>query len=397
MNNTTIAPAGTDIGTPAGSEPGGVLQRLLRFPPNEHWVVSCYLRLEPADRVRAEYFRTLRARVQVTTRSLGVLPRAAQQGIHHDLERLEQHVRHPTNVPHAPAAAVYVCGEVDLFEVVPLPRVHRTRVIIDHTPFTREMVAAFAEFGRVITAVVDRTKARFFEVNAFGATEVAALTALATRGGKFHTNHHEWPGWGEHSYHNRIARERERHYEAVARQLVELDRKRAHDAVVLGGIGREPEAIARFLPAPLARRLAGTTKLNPTAVTPAQLHRATMDVAARHARDRARAAVQELGERLGAGWAVVGVRPTLRALSRGQVRTLLVPEGSFGAGFRCTESGELTLSGRECTGRGDAVAVADVIDEAVEEALRQSVAVIVVEDADDGGSLNGLGALLRFK
>ena len=48
---------------------------------------------------------------------------------------------------------------------------------------------------------------------------VAGLTADATRGGRYHGDQ-DGPGWGEHSYNNRIRTERQRHLEAAAQQLL---------------------------------------------------------------------------------------------------------------------------------------------------------------------------------
>jgi peptide subunit release factor 1 (eRF1) len=41
--------------------------------------------------------------------------------------------------------------------------------------------------------------------------------------------------------------------------------------------------------------------------------------------------------------------------------------------------------------------VPDVVDEAIEEALRQHCHVDVIEDAEARGAVDGLAALLRFR
>ena len=46
-------------------------------------------------------------------------------------------------------------------------------------------------------------------------------------------------------------------------------------------------------------------------------------------------------------------------------------------GFRCGTGGRLVLDARECRGEGDAVAVVDVVDDAIEDALGQRVEVNV--------------------
>jgi peptide subunit release factor 1 (eRF1) len=102
-------------------------------------------------------------------------------------------------------------------------------------------------------------------------------------------------------------------------------------------------------------------------------------------------------EGLGTGWAVNGTAGTLRALSRGQVRSLLVNADASDPGFRCGETGRLTLTERECRAEGEPIPVIDVIDDAIEEALRQNVDVNVVYEPEARDAVDGLAALLRFR
>ena len=69
------------------------------------------------------------------------------------------------------------------------------------------------------------------------------------------------------------------------------------------------------------------------------------------------------------GWALNGVAPTLRALERGQVRTLVV----------------------------DGLAEDHAIDDAIEDALTQRAQVDVLYDERARRAVNGLAALLRFR
>ena len=114
-------------------------------------------------------------------------------------------------------------------------------------------------------------------------------------------------------------------------------------------------------------------------------------------RAQERLLVQELHEKAGTGWAVNGAAGTLKALSRGQVRVLLVQADAMLPGFRCSDTGRLTLAARDCRLEGDPVPVLDVVDDAIEEALRQSVEVNVVYDEEANESIDGMAALFRFK
>ncbi len=377
---------------------GAQLERLTAVRPGNHRVVSCYLKLEPRDRARGKYLIKLKNRVKSIQEALPRLglPRAEHEAAARDLDRVVQHLRNPGNLPASQGLAIFASEPLGLFEVIPLPVVHRSRLSVDHTPLVRELASVDDEFGHLLTAVLDRTGARFFEVTAYQAVELPGLRADATRGGRFRGDQNG-PGWGEHSYNNRIREEKHRHHEAIARELFELDRRRPARGVVLAGTGIEAGGVQPFLHAYLAQRLLGVAKLNPKDATPAAVHAATLRVREEWERAQERKLVAELAERIGTGWAVNGLAPTLRALARGQVRTLLVQNDAAVPGFRCSESGRLALTERECRAEGEAIPVLDVVDDAIEEALRQGVDVNVVYDADACAAIDVAAALFRFR
>jgi peptide subunit release factor 1 (eRF1) len=94
---------------------------------------------------------------------------------------------------------------------------------------------------------------------------------------------------------------------------------------------------------------------------------------------------------------VNGIDETLRSLGRGQVRTLLVDADTQGPGFRSGKTGRLAIGEDELRGQGDILPVLDVVDDAIEEALRQRVEVDVLYDPAARGAIKGLAGLLRFR
>jgi len=363
-----------------------------------HCVVTCYLKLEPRDRTRGKYLIKLKNRVRAVLHALPRLglDRQVHEEVVRDLERVQQFLRTPANLPSAQGLALFACEAIGLFEALPLPVVHRSRLAVDSTPLVRELASVEDEFGRLLTVVLDRTGARFFEVTAYECRELAGLRADSTRGKRFHGDQ-SGPGWGEHTYNNRIRAEKQRHYEAIARELFAIDRRQPAHGIVLAGTGTEAGAVEPFLHTYLAERLIGTTRLNPKEATPAAVHAATLAVRQAWERETERGEVSEMIEALGSRWSVNGLDSTLRALSRGQVRTLLVHADASEPGFRCGTSGRLTRSERECREEGEPVPVLDIVDDAIEEALRQRVDVNVVYDTEARSAVDGLAGLLRFR
>jgi peptide subunit release factor 1 (eRF1) len=375
-------------GTRAGSARGGVLQgaleRLASMKPGDHRVVSCYLKLEPRDRARGKYVIKVKNRVRVLQEVLPRLglERQVADDVSADLERILEWLRAPGNLPSSQGVAIFASRRARLFEAIPLPFVHRSRLAVDRTPLIRELVGMEEEFGRLYTVVVDRTSARVFAVTAAGAHEVLDVAAESTRGKRFRGDQ-DGPGWGEHTYNNRI------------RQA--LDRREPAQGVVLAGTGADATALAPFLQASLRERLIGSARLNPKELTAAQVHAATLEVREANKRDEERGLLGEVEARIGENWAVNGVRETLRALARGQVRTLLVSADASMPGWRCAGSGGLVVAAADCRGEGEPVPVVDVIDDAIEEALRQRVEVNVVYGRDEAARVDGLAGLLRFR
>ncbi len=104
----------------------------------------------------------------------------------------------------------------------------------------------------------------------------------------------------------------------------------------------------------------------------------------------------ELVSLQGTGLTTESIEPTLRALSRGQVRTLVVDGDAVVPGYRCSVSGRLTESAAAARGEGDAVPIADLLDDAIEDALRQRARVAVVRGAE-ARRFDRLAAILRFR
>jgi len=338
--------------------------------PGPHWVVSCYLKLEPRDKTRGKYLIKMKNRVRETVTALARQPleRADREAIAADLGRVLQYFDDPGHLPSTRGIAIFASQGLRLFEALALPHVHRSRLGVDRVPLVRELVALEEEFGTILVAVCDRTAARFFEVTAFECVELTALAGIeASRGSRFHA----MPSGsaGEHNYHMRIRTEKQRLYAHVADRIFQIHRQRPLTGLVVAGVGVDAGAVVPHLHTYLHDLVLGVVKLNPKQATAAEVREATL--ALREERERAweRAHADAVKDGVGTGWAVNGIDATLKTLTRGQVRTLLA-------------------DGQDDDPR---------IDDAVEEALRQRAQVDVLYDDKARRVVDGLAALLRFR
>src|SRR5690606_38180649 len=175
------------------------------------------------------------------------------------------------------------------------------------------------------------------------------------------------------------------------------DRERRATGVVIGGMGGDPAALRPFLHPYLDGRVLGEIRTNPKEATPASVREAVLDAREAHERDAERSNARQLAELLGKRMAVTGVGESLRALRRGQVRTLLVDPDASEPGWRAEATGRLALREIELRDEGELAPVLDVVDDAIEDALRQQAVVDVVYDPEARRGIDGLAAFLRFR
>src|SRR2546429_548242 len=145
--------------------------------------------------------------------------------------------------------------------------------------------------------------------------------------------------------------------------------QRPPEGLVAAGMGVDGSALFPHLHTYLHDLVLGVVRLNPKRVAAADVREAAL--ALREQRERAweRAHAEAVREGVGSGWAVNGIEPTLKALERGQGRTLLA-------------------DGQDDDRR---------IDDAIEEALAQHLQVDVVYDERARRVVDGLAGLLRFR
>ena len=374
----------------------GALAELLAWD-GRGWVVSCYQKLEPGDRAGGKYRIKLKNRLRRAAERLDNLgfSHADRETALAALGEIEDFFSYPSNLAGGRGVAVFAAA--GFFRAVRLPYVLKSRVMVDRTPVVSELVA-LAELGsRLLVVVADRKAARLFDVGLDRVEELDGLVSPgAMRPGRFHTDRDAGPGVGEYRFHNRIREEKQRHLAHVAESTARAFRTRAFDALVVGGIGVDASALLPHLATEVRDRVVGVLKLAPKQVTPAEIRERALELLSEFAETAAAEAVGELAALRENGWATDGVEPTLKALARGQVRTLIVDHDAVLPGYRLSASGRLTEYPASGRGEGDPVPVADVADDAIEEALRQRARVAVVRGPMARG-FDRLAALLRFR
>jgi peptide chain release factor subunit 1 len=372
----------------------GVIRQLAGFTGTDAPVTSLYLDVDGRRFVRTRdlepHLDALVRQARARAGSDG-LSKAAQQSVEQDLTRIVEHVRRGLRRSHVRGLAAFSCTAHGLWTVVELGVPVRNRVVVNHTPYVRELEAVLARRQRFALLLADRQRTRIllFEFDA-----LVEKTELIDQLPRHEDDRGELT---RDQVAGQAAAAAHRHLRRAAHVAFQVFRDDGFDHLVIGAPDEIAGALERELHPYLRERIVGRTSL-PVGASDEEIVQAALASEADVERAREVVLVQRLRDGLGAGkGAVAGLEPVLGALVARRVDTLLLSQEYEAPGWRCRSCSFVAALGRTCPVCGSAMdRVDDVVEEAVEEALAQSCRVTVCADNADLDVLGRIGALLRY-
>ncbi|MGH2738719.1 MAG: Vms1/Ankzf1 family peptidyl-tRNA hydrolase [Actinomycetota bacterium] len=289
--------------------------------------------------------------------------------------------------------ALFSCSGAGLWEDVELSQSVRDGVRVGTRPHLLPLEALLEMAGTFCTVLVDRERARIFLSSLGEIEEVSRL--LDDVPGR-----HDQGGWAQARLQRHIEDHVQRHLKHVADTLLRIQRRRPFDHLVLAGPEEAVAALERDLHDYARRRILARVSLPMTASADDVLDRVMhleVELEGRRESEAVRRLLSEAAS--GTGRAVTGMGGTLSALEANRAEVLVLAEDLRAGGVRCERCGHLASAGpdRPCGScGGPVVEVPDLVEEAVELALRQRCRVEIVADGDPLAEVEGVGALLRF-
>ena len=382
------------------------IKRLTEFESQGHPVLSLYLNLAPPG---SPYNRAKRLGKQELEYIKALdLPRDFQEEARALVDETLRELQAPHFISGGRALVFFYAKNPRLFEVIKVPRIWRDRLVIDDHPRVRQLLALRDEISLTYVVTWEKRQARLFRVDLDQAYEVVdffnpdlwRLSKFRTMEGKFVHGGRiaglATHGYGEHNFNQWVRHETAHMLKTIADTLFDLYRKEHFDHLVIGSHEGEKMKLEDYLHPYLRDRLIGSFTTDLRTLTETEVYERTLEfLRQKEAREEHRV-MEQIREKLGKGWAVVGVHDTLKALMFGQVHTLVVDPYWDQEGFRCPESGFLSDEPLECPEGKPPVRVHDLVDEAVEWALETRSQVEVVFEKDLLPEIQGLAALLRY-
>ncbi|MFH0778802.1 MAG: hypothetical protein V2A71_09250 [Candidatus Eisenbacteria bacterium] len=373
-----------------------LISDLLKRVDKKYPVTSLYLDLSSRTFTTrdAEILLKSLVRDKRTAIESSSLSREEKESVAGDLERLQKYVATELDRKGAKGTAIFSSSAANLWEVHDLPGPVSSSLTVDRDPYIRPFSMLLDEYKRYCTVLVDRERARVFAV-CLGEIEDHSQIYHEVPG---RVKASGWGGYEERRIERHIEDHVHRHLRHVADVTHDFFRQRTFDRLIIGG---RPDVLSEFEPALhsyLRERIAARIHVDPSLSLDEALRR-TMELD-REIEDRAD---EELVRRLvesarSDGLAVLGLRATLGALRRSQVHTLVVEQGYVEKGVVCENCRFIGIDEVKCPLCASKMrSVADVIEEAIREALRQSGKVSHVDKSTQLSSEGRIGATLRFR
>jgi peptide subunit release factor 1 (eRF1) len=189
-----------------------------------------------------------------------------------------------------------------------------------------------------------------------------------------------------------------RHMEADVAWLMQ---SRQLNRLLLAGTPQITEQFRKRLPKRLASQVMGSVDIS-TDATPARLLAAAQPVAQKHEHDSELGLVDEIVTEAAKGRkAVTGLSNTLKAVNEARVWQLVYSDEFSSPGFECSKcAGLFSLERKSCLYCGAVLRpISDVVERAIEHALRKGARIEVVKGEASGSLINagGIGAFLRAR
>jgi len=307
------------------------------------------------------------------------------------LKRIEDYVRGGFDRSHTRGLALFSSAAGDLWEPLHLPVRVRNQLVINQHPQVRQLEAVIERADRFAVLLADRQRARLFVF------QLGQLVDWSERFDRLPRHEDDGGDMVKDQVRDHVDSATRRHLLRTAEAAFELFHESGFDQLLVGAPGNIAGPLERTLHPYLRERIAARLNI-PVSAREDEVREAAVAAEEEVLRRREAADVDRLRSAAGMGdGAVVGLDEVLKALVERRVDTLLVSDGFEAPGWRCSSCAFLASRGPSCPVCSTRMEQADdVVEEAMQEALTQSVHVEVCRENADLDVLGRIGALLRF-
>ena len=295
------------------------------------------------------------------------------------------------------AKAVFACGSQGIWKEFDLPsQLQNTCLIVNQRFHLTPMAGLNDVMGKISIALIDRTKARLFELQMNEIREVADFFNSMPRRGRSDGFLGFDAGHAERRVDNEIAA----HYRRVGERLMELYGNGAAEYLILGCHDEVRNDIERELHPYLRQRLIGQFVVEPATASLDEVRQSAKRIVCEHRRGVCSDLVGEVVDEAKAdNRGALGLRRVLRALQMGEVQSVLLERSFRASGGECSNCGYLDMAhAKVCAVCNHGMrTIDDLADAIIGRAIREGADVVYVPDNADLQRHGNIAALLRFR
>lgn len=293
--------------------------------------------------------------------------------------------------------AVFACSAQNIWREYDLPaNLPATQLFVDRHFHLKPMAHLLGASPLLGVALVDRHRARIFDLRLGELTERADLLYPQTRRGRGDG----YAGYDGGHAQRRVEDETRHHFKNVAEQLKALLEKGIFEKWILGCQDAHRPLLEPQLRSYVSQALIGHFHVDLAHATHDDIRTQAKAIIERWQADRRRALVaQVLSEALSNARGVTGLRRVLRSLELGEVQTLLIDEKFQAHAVECSGCGHIDAHlVNFCPACGRTTQeIVDVGEAILPRVVRRDIETFYVKDDAEFDKVGNIAALLRYR
>ena len=315
--------------------------------------------------------------------------------LHADLDRV---LDFATNLRgQARGRAVFACSAQNFWREYDLPpRLGTTRIYLQPRFQLKPLAALLGAQPTLCVAVIDRQRARFFDLRLDDLREGASMVHLLSRSGASYGYNGYEAGHAE----RRVSEEALQHFKAVSERLRTDFERGAWERLIVGCQDVNWPDFESHLHPYVKQRLIGRFSADVASVSNEEIRERANSVLEKWINERAVSKASEAIDLAKAnGRGVTGLRRVLLALEEGEVQSLFLSENYTAHAVECPHCGHLDAHiVPSCGACGHTTReLADVCDAIIPIAIRRDIELFYIKDVDDLDRAGNIAAMLRFR
>jgi peptide chain release factor subunit 1 len=297
----------------------------------------------------------------------------------------------------ARAKAIFACSSKNIWREFDLPAmVPRTQLVVNRRFHLKPLAALLGAQPALCVAVVDRQRARLFDLRLDELREREGLFQHLPRRGRSDG----FAGYdGGHSERH-VADVAMRHFKAVGDKLQEELEKRVFEKVIIGSHETSWRELEQHLHPYVKQRLLGHFTAEVASITNDQIRDKANRILQHAQQARLQKLLQDVLEQSHRnGLGATGLRRVLRSIELGEVQSLLLGDNFRAHAVECSKCGHLDAHMvRFCAVCGhETRELEDVCDAIIPAAIQRDIELFYVKDDPALDKVGNIGALLRFR